>query len=159
MSNEFEMPRRLFLLGAGSVLASAVAGQALAQRAPVNDIYTGIIPNTAVGGYDAVSYFQSGPIRGRTDITHEWKGATWRFATEENRAAFRNDPVAFAPKYGGHCSFAAARGTRTKGDPLVWKIVNNRLYLNLNQAVHRQWERDEANEIRRADANWPRIAA
>jgi hypothetical protein len=43
-------------------------------------------------------------------------------------------------------------------EPAAWRIVEGRLYLNYSRSIQRRWERDIAGNIRRADANWPRIA-
>ena len=51
----------------------------------------------AVSGYVVVAYFneaQPAPTPGRSAITAEWNGATWAFATEENRDRFLADPAA-----------------------------------------------------------------
>jgi len=40
----------------------------------------------AIKGYDPVAYFtQSKPVEGDSDFTHKWMGATWRFASADNR--------------------------------------------------------------------------
>lgn len=66
----------------------------------------------AVSGYDVVAYFdttqappgelQPAPTPGRADITADWNGATWAFASEENRDRFLAGPAAYAPAYDGH---------------------------------------------------------
>ncbi len=112
----------------------------------------------AVGGYDSVAYHtQSKPVPGTDEFTHEWKGATWRFASKENLEAFVKDPEKYAPQYGGYCAFAVGHGSLASGDPKVWKIVNGKLYLNYNQSVQSSWERDKDRLIKRADTNWPKV--
>ena len=47
----------------------------------------------AIRGYDPVAYFTQGrPVEGKHAHRHEWMGATWSFASAENRAAFAADP-------------------------------------------------------------------
>jgi hypothetical protein len=122
------------------------------------EVYTGIVSGTAVGGYDPVAYFTEGkPVPGKRDITWSWKGATWRFATEKNRDAFKATPEAYAPQYGGHCAWAVSSGYTAKGDPKHWKIVNGKLYLNYNAKVQSDWERDVPGHIGKADKNWPKV--
>lgn len=92
----------------------------------------------AVSGFDVVSYFDGGqPAPGRADITAEWNGATWAFASEENRDRFLADPEAFAPAYDGHCAFGVAKGGKVPGDPQLWRIVDGTLYLNLQKSFRR----------------------
>jgi YHS domain-containing protein len=112
----------------------------------------------AVGGYDAVAYHtQNKPALGTDEFTHMWKGATWRFASKENLDAFVKEPEKYAPQYGGYCAFAVGHGSLASGDPKIWKIVNGKLYLNLNQSVQKSWERDIPGLTKRADANWPKV--
>jgi hypothetical protein len=144
--------RRSFLVLAG--------GLALMRASVVQagEIYTGLLSNTALGGYDPVAYFTEGKARpGSSSITLEWKGATWRFASAENRDRFQAEPERYAPRYGGHCAWATARNYLAKGDPLHWRIVDGRLYLNYDAKVQSDWEKDIPGEIAKADANWPAV--
>ena len=143
--------RRVLLAG---LAAGALASPALAAGP---EIYTAGPSRIALGGYDAVSYQSGAPVKGTTEFAYTWKDATWHFATAANRDKFKASPEAFAPQYGGHCAFAVARGARSKGDPLVYKIVDGKLYLNLDRGVQAQWERDVPGEIRRADERWPKL--
>ena len=123
-------------------------------------VFARIVPGVAVAGHDAVAYFTEGrPVPGSPEITLEHEGATWRFASEVNRATFRAEPAKFAPRYGGYCAYAVSRGYTAKGDPEAWSIVDGRLYLNYDQNVRRIWEKDTVSNIRLGDANWPAVLA
>lgn len=114
----------------------------------------------AIRGTDPVAYFVEGrPVTGRAELTLDWAGATWRFATAANRDTFAADPARYAPAYGGFCAWAVAEGYTAPIDPAAWRIVEGRLYLNYSRTIQRRWERDIAGNIRRADANWPRLSA
>lgn len=150
------MDRRQFLAMAMVTASSTAVWPALAQS---SKLYTGLVPGTAVGGYDSVAYFTQGQaVPGRADITLEYAGATWRFASEDNRAAFAANPDRYAPQYGGHCAFAAAKGQLAKGDPEAWHIENGKLYLNFNKQVQKMWFKDMQLYIQQADANWPKLS-
>ncbi len=146
----------------GLVAAGIVAGSLFLTSAPAkageNSIYTGFLSNLAVNGYDPVAYFKEGrPVEGSADYTLDYKGAEWRFASSENREAFRQKPEQYAPQYGGYCAWAVAQGSTAKGDPLNWRIINDKLYLNYNAEIQTRWERDASRNIRSADQNWPRV--
>jgi YHS domain-containing protein len=112
----------------------------------------------AVGGYDTVAYHtDKKPVPGTDEFTHMWKGATWRFASKENLDAFVKEPEKYAPQYGGYCAFAVGHGSLASGDPKIWKIVDGKLYLNLNKSIQTSWERDIPGLTKRADANWPKV--
>ena len=137
------------LLGVFSAGASAFAK---------DPVYTGIFSDLAVGGYDAVAYFEEGaPVEGSSDFEYEYEGATWRFSSEANRDAFAADPAAYAPQYGGYCAWAVSQGYTAKGNPQNWRIVDGKLYLNYNDEIQRRWEKDIPGFIEKADANWPGV--
>lgn len=124
------------------------------------EIYTGFGSNLALGGYDSVAYFTDGePVKGSKDFETEFKGAIWRFSSQENLDAFEADPDAFRPQYGGYCAWAMDNGDLAKGNPKFWRIYEGRLYLNINRSIQKKWERDIPGFIEKADANWPGILA
>ena len=128
---------------------------ALARSA---EVYTGTFSSLALGGYDAVAYFKAGkPVEGADAFASDYKGATWRFASKENLDAFKANPAAYAPQYGGYCVWAVAQGSTASGDPLVWKIVNGKLYVNYDRSVQAKWEKDIPGNIAKADKNWPGV--
>ena len=110
------------------------------------------------GGYDVVAYFKAGrPLAGIGQFSSEYKGATWRFSSKENLDAFKASPASFAPQYGGYCAWAVAQNYTASGDPLVWKIVGGKLYLNYDLSVQAKWEKDIPGFISKADRNWPSV--
>jgi YHS domain-containing protein len=154
MATPIQLSRRT--VAAGLALALLLPMAAAHARSP--EIFTGIVAKTAVGGYDPVAYFTDAkPVRGSVKITHEWRGATWRFASEQNRALFKADPEKYAPQYGGHCAWAVSQGYTAKGDPQHWTVVNNKLYLNYNASVKRTWDKDKPGNIAKGDKNWPKV--
>ena len=109
----------------------------------------------AIKGYDPVAYFtQNKPVKGKADITFDWQGATWHFATTENRTLFEQNPGKYAPQYGGWCAYGWAQGYPDKIDPDAWRIVEGKLYLNYNRSVQSDWEQKQQEFIVKADKNW-----
>ena len=118
-------------------------------------LFTDFRTGVAINGYDPVAYFTQGePRQGDPAFAYEWNGATWHFASAEHRDAFAADPERYAPKYGGFCAYAVAKGNRVPADPKVWSIVDDRLYLNLSPNVQKVWEEDRRDYILAADRNW-----
>jgi YHS domain-containing protein len=149
------MLKRLLLAAflAGAPLAASPA--AFAEKPPV---YKNFGSDLAVGGYDPVAYFQtSQPVAGVKTYEYAYKGATWRFATAANLAAFKASPDKYAPQYGGYCAWAVSQGYTAKGDPKVWKIVDGKLYLNYNTDVQKKWEKDIPGLVAKGDTNWPKV--
>ena len=126
----------------------------------LDPVSTGRFSNVAIGGYDAVSYFdESKPVAGEKSITHEWNGAVWRFASAENRERFVADPEAYAPQYGGYCAFAVSKGYTAAGDPEAWTVWEGKLYLNYNKSVREKWRTDIPGNVAKGDENWPGLLA
>jgi YHS domain-containing protein len=142
------MIRRTFI----AVLLTAAVTPAWAA---MSSIYTGVIEGVALGGYDAVSYFSGTPTQGDAAITKDYDGATWRFTTTANRDLFAANPEKYAPQYGGHCAYAAAKGSLAPGDPLAWTIHKEKLYINLSPGIRDTWNKDIEGYVTKGDANWP----
>lgn len=114
-----------------------------------------IVDGAAVHGYDVVAYFTEGkPVRGNTAYTAKHEGATYRFNSAGNRDLFAKDPEKYAPEYGGYCAFGTAMGRNFDGDPNAWKIVDGKLYLNLNKDIQARWKTDIPGFIKGANGNW-----
>jgi len=131
-----------------------ICTQAHAAKDP---IYTSLLNNKAVGGYDAVSYFQDDgiPTKGKKQFKLEYKGADWFFTSQQNLDLFKQEPEKYAPQFGGYCAYALASNETVKGDPLEYHIHNEKLYLNINAKYKKIWIDDKLNYIDKGDANWP----
>jgi YHS domain-containing protein len=140
------------MLGLGAALTVGANAQA-AEEVNISDGY-------AVHGYDVVAYFSVGqPTEGNDRFTADYQGATYRFASADHRDNFVSDPAKYAPQFGGFCAFGTSVGRKFNGDPNVWRIVDGKLYLNLNKKIQARWLQDSAGYIRGANHNWPLIAS
>jgi YHS domain-containing protein len=112
----------------------------------------------AIRGYDVVAYFtDSKPVKGEERFTQQWKGVTWRFASEEHRRMFVASPEKYEPQYGGYCAWGMSNGYKAPIDPTAWKIVEGKLYLNYNSGVQQKWLADVPGLVKKADALWPNV--
>lgn len=120
------------------------------HNADVNDL--------AIQGYDSVSYFTGGaPVKGTGDYSATFKNAIYHFASAENRDLFKQDPEKYAPQYGGFCAFGVSMNRKFDTDPLAYKIVDNKLYLNLNTDVQKKWLTDVSGYLATSEQNWSDI--
>lgn len=148
------MPTRRTLLKLA--VAAPFAGLAGPALAMTPEVYAegGI----AIDGTDTVAYFTEGkPVPGSDAFTSDYMGATWRFASAENKALFDGDPQAYAPRYGGYCAFAVSRGYTASTVPQAWSIHEGKLYLNFSLAIRARWALNKRGNIEAADANWPGV--
>ena len=116
----------------------------MAAEAPLNVDESGL----AVQGYDPVSYFDGAPVAGDAAVTAEHGGATYRFASEENKAKFEASPEAFAPAFGGYCATGVHHGRLVPVDPedyLVDKAGRLLLFFKNEEVDTREaWLGDES---------------
>ena len=116
----------------------------------------------AISGYDAVAYFTQGKaLKGRKEISASHRGVTYYFATDEDKKLFAESPYKYLPTYGGWCATAMAKGEKVEIDPTNFKVTKGRLFLFFKafyaNAI-KDWNKDEANQMAKADANWKKIA-
>ena len=99
--------------------------------APAVEYNTGYFGRVAIEGFDPVAYFTEGKAhKGSPDISTEWDGVIWQFASAENRDLFVKDPTAYAPQFGGLCTEGVAFGEITVNlVPESFAIVDGKLYL------------------------------
>ena len=113
----------------------------------------------AISGADPVAYFtEEGFVPGSAEHTYEWRGATWQFASAENRELFACNPEEYAPQYGGYCAWAVGQNTLAAIDPNAWSIVDGKLYLNANKRIQERWNKDIPGNIALAEENWPTLS-
>ena len=114
--------------------------------------------NLAIWGYDPVAYFTDGkPRQGSRTIAYQWLGAEWHFASEQHKQLFVDDPIGYAPQYGGHCADGMYSGyTIDQIDPDAWRIIDGKLFLfGSREAMWRFLERQDS--VRRSKAKWTRL--
>ena len=153
------MARALLLLGlAGVALVLLNHNVLFAQQSGKPPVFTEFKSKLALDGYDASPTSRpASRQRAAPSTPSTWNGATWHFASPENKAAFEASPQAYAPQYGGYCAWAVSEGYTAKGDPSHWRIVDGKLYLNYNASVQKSWEKDIPGHIAKGDKNWPTV--
>ena len=113
----------------------------------------------AIRGYDPVAYFTEGkPVKGTPAFNADYKGSTFHFSSMANRDAFVANATRYAPQYGGFCAFGTAGGYKAAIQPSAFTVVDDKLYLNYNGDVQKQWSRDIAGYVRAADRKWPEVS-
>ena len=117
----------------------------------------------AIHGYDPVAYFTQGKaIKGKKEFgAVAYAGVTYNFSSAENKEAFKKNPAAYEPQYGGWCAYAMGNdGSKVSIDPETFKIVGGKLYLFYNRFFTntlKSWNKDEVTLKKNADANWQKI--
>ena len=137
----FQLATLIFL---GSVAASFA-----------NDV---AISTPGLSGYDPVAYFTDGKaVRGSGFHVAVHNGVTYAFATDEHKTMFTKSPEKYLPAYGGYCAYGVAVGKKFVADPERWKIVEGKLYLNLDKGIQQKWEKDIPGYIMKSEKYWIEI--
>jgi len=157
MNAEKHRPHFIAILSFMAVLMAnvAFAGNVQKTATKLNRI---AVAEVAIRGYDPVAYFESGkptPGNGYHTATHH--GVTYLFARKEHQEKFNANPEKYAPQYGGYCAYGVAVGKKFYTDPTAWKIVDGKLYLNLDKKIQSKWNEDITGYIEKADTNWTTI--
>ncbi len=131
-------------------------GQASAElRSP--EIYKDF-RGIALKGYDAVAYhLERKAVKGQDSFAYEWKDAVWFFSSADNRDKFIAGPGRWAPQYGGYCAWAIAKGSTRPINPKIFRIFDDKLYLNLNMKVHKEWLASHGAFIAQGNDQWPDV--
>ena len=160
MTHDATLSRRTVFLG-GAAIAAGLVGAAGSARAYVETSPSDVNVDAhglALRGHDPVAYQTEGrPVPGQAQFAATHDGATYRFASAANRDRFRADPGRYAPAYGGFCAMGVALGRKLDGDPSLFRVVDNRLYLNVSAPVQQRWIQDIPGNIRTANEQWPQL--
>lgn len=153
------MHHRVLFAGLGALFAAATLSPLGAPPASAaSEIQKTFIGGVAIDGIDPVAYFREGrAVEGSSTFTHRWKDAEWRFKNAANRDAFKADPAAFAPQFGGYCAWAVSQGYTAGVDPQAWTIDNGKLYLNNSLGIRERWDANRADNIAKGYNNWPKV--
>ncbi len=128
------------------------ATQAFAQARVLVDTDS---DRVAIDGYDPVAFFEKGrPLKGFNQHQVIYKGAVYRFRSEENRVAFQEEPEKYEPQYGGFCAVSLSEDTLASGDPQKFRIIDNKLYLVHDTAAAKRLDRES---VQKADRNWDKV--
>ena len=139
----------IFILTAGPPTSRAAATERI-----VVDWHTGL----AIDGYDPVAFFTDGkPVAGNDDFELRYGGAVWRFANVGNRAAFVASPDVYMPQYGGYDPLGVAHGIAVAGNPNVWLITGEKLFLFYDGDRRDKFAADPDRFIGSADRKWPSV--
>ncbi len=112
----------------------------------------------AIHGFDPVSYFGDGsPQRGLAEFSAKHDDVVYRFASRKNMRKFVSNPTHYTPQFGGFCAYGVSVGKKFDGDPLVYRIVDGKLFFNLNPQIKATWEKDLSANIQKAVSTWPKI--
>ncbi|HLH90890.1 MAG TPA: YHS domain-containing (seleno)protein [Xanthobacteraceae bacterium] len=129
------------------------AGAATSERV-VTDLLSGL----AINGVDPVAYFtHAAPLYGNAEHEYRYGGTIWRFRNVGDLAAFAAHPDVYMPRYGGYDPMGLGRGVAVAGNPLVWAMVREHVYLFYDERARDRFLANPDEAIGIADEKWPAV--
>lgn len=108
-----------------------------------------------IEGYDVVSYFQdTGPLLGTIAFSTKYQNKQLLFSNQTNLQSFLADPEKYMPAYNGYCAYGMVYGMTSIVDPLIYDVVDGRLYLQLDRGTKKRWNRRVGRYIKKGNKAW-----
>ncbi len=135
--------RRSILMGPG-LAAAIILGPVFTVRAQAAAL--------AIDGYDPVAYFtHKRPVKGTADIHQDFDGKRYLFASTKHREMFAANPERYEPQFNGLCAGNVSVGHKVKADPLIWRVLDNKLYVFAKPQAD---EQAVAAKVAKAHGKW-----
>jgi hypothetical protein len=155
-------PRKLRVCRSGAIVLAIAAGLGLARpigAATTERIVVDRNSGLAISGFDPVAYFTDAQaLQGKGEFEQTVAGAVWRFRSAGNSAAFMADPDVYMPRFGGYDPVGVARGVAVEGNPRLWVISGERLYLFYSAETKAEFAGDSDRIVTTANRQWPSIS-
>jgi YHS domain-containing protein len=112
----------------------------------------------AVQGYDPVAFFtENKPVKGKMEFKTVLGGATYYFASAENKARFDKEPAKYEPAFGGFCAYGVSHNKLVEIDPEAFQVVDGHLLMQYSKGVRKDFNKDTQGNLSKANANWPTL--
>ncbi len=109
-------------------------------------------------GSDPVAFLELGNRQtGTAAYTQVHDGVAYYFSSKANAKKFKKNPTSFTPQNGGFCTFGVSVGKKFDGDPKFAAVVDNKLYVFLNEEIFNAFQKDIPGTISKAEKNWQKI--
>jgi YHS domain-containing protein len=126
-------------------------GEQGAKPPNVNVDQNGVI----LKGYDPVAYFkQKQAVKGDPKYSSSYAGATYWFASADDKAEFDKNPAKYAPQYGGYCADSMAKRQLRDINPNDFHVYKGKLYVCSSPEARKSFFSDPDANIKKADTNW-----
>lgn len=146
------------------VLSAALLTVGLSQLSIAADEYNAATGLTAAGaplafhGVDPVAFIDiENRISGAAKYTAVHDGVAYYFSSQENADKFEKNPSRYQPQNGGFCTFGVSVGKKFDGNPQYADIVDDKLYVFLNEDIYKEYLKDRKGTIRKAEKSWKKI--
>ncbi len=113
--------------------------------------------NTALKGFDVVSFFEGSPVKGSEQHQTEYANVNWYFVNQEHLDKFLQSPSDYLPKYHGYCGWAIRNDKLREGEIEYWHVYDDELYFLCSEEALQNFHDDPAGISEKADDNWQQM--
>ncbi len=114
----------------------------------------------ALHGYDPVAYFNHKlPVKGSKRFYEIIGGATYYFASRDDKIEFMRDAPHYQPQFGGYCATSMASGHVVDVDPSLFAVYEGRLYLFNSPEAQTVFLNEPRRIIAEATRNYFKLAS
>jgi YHS domain-containing protein len=112
-------------------------------------------------GCDVVAFFKERKaVKGSSELSATYQGATYLFTSAANKAEFEKDPARYVPQYGGFCAYGVTVGVLADPEvPDAFLLYKGKLYVCGNQGALKDFKKDIDSNIDKADVNWRKFVS
>ncbi|MGY3294123.1 YHS domain-containing protein [Bradyrhizobium sp. LM3.6] len=105
-----------------------------------------------------MAYFVDGSaVQGTAEFEANLWDAVWRFRNEGNRASFLAHPEIYGPQFGGYDPVDIARGVTVAGNPRLFVIAAQRLYLFSRESNRDAFAANPERFLHEVGKRWPAL--
>jgi YHS domain-containing protein len=111
-------------------------------------------------GYDVVAFFKERKaVKGGSELSATYQGATYLFSSAANKAEFEKDPAKYVPQYGAFCAYGVTLGVLADTEIDAFLVYKGKLYVCGNQGALKDFKKDIDGNIDKANVNWRQLAS
>jgi YHS domain-containing protein len=112
-------------------------------------------------GYDVVAIFKERKaVKGNSDLSATYQGATYLFSSAANKAEFEKDAARYVPQYGAFCAYGVTLGVLADTEvPDAFLVYKGKLYVCGNQGALKDFKKAIDSNIDKANVNWLQLAS
>lgn len=121
-------------------------------------IYAGM-KKPELNGYCVVAYSVDKALLGSEEHASDFKGKHYLFVNADAKKAFDKTPDKFikAIQFKAICATGVALGKKIEAKPEIFTKVGEKVYLFSSSDAKAMFDKDQAEMIKKADANWKSV--
>lgn len=109
-------------------------------------------------GVDPVAFRSIGNrSQGYAAYTEKYDDVAYYFSSVSNAKRFKQNPEMFIPQNGGFCTYGVSVGKKFDGDPKFAAVLDEKLYVFLNEDIFNAFQKDVDGTITKAEKKWQKI--